>query len=637
MSDDEKNPSQVSQEDRLSTLDKWFCDTLDSETKFLKQATEDEKFYLGEQWDSSDKRVLEQEGKPALVYNYVWSLANLINGYHRQNKLDLRVHPIRGGSAGVAEILTKLIKHIKQTKNGDWEIAYAHLMGLICGKSYLALNIDYDEDVANGQLYMEFLSCFDVLVDPYGSRYDLADRDFYFKSVWMPKAKIKRVFPGKIKDGDFIVNNADRKTVYGEETDNYKDGAKFQEDEDDNKQEYRYRVKECWWKEYDEQKYLVNVATGAVTNVTELKQEELKRIKSLRPEFREIRRVKPTMHMAQYVGNVLLSYQENPMGKMMNFPIVGFFPYFMRTTCQGIITQLKDPQREHNKRMSQALHHLNQSANSGYTADEDAVDDWDELERNLSKAGYIKKIKPGKRFEKDNPTELSQGHIMLANIGAQAIKLISGVNSDMLGQDTSETVSGVAIARRQAQGLMTTEIVHDNMKLSLKTLGDRMIEAIQKSGAYSKQEILRLVVDDTDEEIVINKKIGDTMKVLNDLTIGSYETTVTVAIQTPTVRVANYMAMLEAVKLGIPIPPEIIVDMSDWPNKEKIIQGMQAMKQAQMEAKQMEMQDKEKDRQLKIQQIQTKQGGDLLRDAQKAQLELLTQDKERMKKQKSLK
>ena len=614
------NPSEEKEDGRIRYLDKWFADSMLVEEDFYRQAVEDEKFYLGDQWDASDRRKLEQEERPALTYNNIFPIVNLVNGYHRQNRQDIKVMNVRGGSQGVAEVLTAIIKHTKQTKNGDWEISHAHLLGCITGKSYIGINIDYDDDLLNGQLFYEFNHCRDILFDPFGSRYDLADRDFMFRSAWMPISKIRNTYKLKGKD-TLEVLAYDRKIASGVETFNYEDATKYQIQEKQDIENYRYRVKECWWKEYQKQKFLINIQNGQVHNVSQLKKGNIERIIFNNPVLRMVERTKPIMHLSQYVGRAELYHTVNPLGGMTNFPVVGFFPYFIDGKCQGIVTQLKDAQREHNKRISQALHHLNSTANSGFTADADAVEDWDDFVEHVAHVGYVKKIKTGKRFEKDHPTELSRGHVELALMGANAMRTISNVNADLLGQDNTETVSGIAIARRQAQGLLGTEIIHDNLRLTLKILGDRSIEAIQKSGAYSREEVLRLVVDEQDTPMAINQKVQGAERALNDLTVGRYETVVTTSIQTPTARFANYMALLEAIKIGVPIPPQLLAKASDWPYKDEIIQGIQQQMAAQAEAKKAEMADKDKDRQLEIMKIREKTSGDMLKDAQKAQMD----------------
>jgi hypothetical protein len=141
---------------------------------------------------------------------------------------------------------------------------------------------------------------------------------------------------------------------------------------------------------------------------------------------------------------------------------------------------------------------------------------------------------------------------------------------------------------------------------------------------WQSPEVIIFVVDDTEQEFEINRKSANIDKVLNDLSVGRYGTVVTTSVQTPTVRFANYMALLEAIKMGVPIPPDLLAEASDWPMKEKIVKGIQANMQAQAQARQQDLQEKEKDRQIKIAEIREKTSGDLLKDAQKAQLDAVT-------------
>src|SRR3990167_5052641 len=170
-----EQPSGLKSEERIRTLEKMFTDAAEVEKDFWKQAAEDERFYIGDQWDAGDRETLTNEGRPALTYNHIAPVVNVVNGWHRQNRLDHKVFPRKGGMGEVAEIMTSILKHIKQSKNGEWEISYAHLMGLVSGKSYLSINLDYDDDPLFGDLYYEFNPCFDILLDPYGMRYDLSD------------------------------------------------------------------------------------------------------------------------------------------------------------------------------------------------------------------------------------------------------------------------------------------------------------------------------------------------------------------------------------------------------------------------------------------------------------------------------
>ena len=48
---------------------------------------------------------------------------------------------------------------------------------------------------------------------------------------------------------------------------------------------------------------------------------------------------------------------------------------------------------------------------------------------------------------------------------------------------------------------------------------------------------------------------------------------------TPTARAYSFQTMVEAMKNGLQIPPEMLVEASDWPFKEELIEKMKAAQQ----------------------------------------------------------
>jgi len=51
---------------------------------------------------------------------------------------------------------------------------------------------------------------------------------------------------------------------------------------------------------------------------------------------------------------------------------------------------------------------------------------------------------------------------------------------------------------------------------------------------------------------------------------GKYQIVLTTKRATPTQRMADFYALMDAAKMGIPIPPDLLIDASDLPNKEAI-------------------------------------------------------------------
>lgn len=64
--------------------------------------------------------------------------------------------------------------------------------------------------------------------------------------------------------------------------------------------------------------------------------------------------------------------------------------------------------------------------------------------------------------------------------------------------------------------------------------------------------------------------------------MGKYQAVLTTKKSTPTQRMYDFYMMLDAIKMGIPIPPEILIETSDLPAKQKILEAIQQAKAAQV-------------------------------------------------------
>jgi len=564
-------------EDRLKNLQGFWQVALNSYNPWSTIAKEDLDFYFGgeKQWASADLQLLKQQKRPVLTFNHLLSLVNLVSGYQRQNRQDIKVYNRKGGSKNVADILTEIIKHIHDNCYGDWETSMAFVMGLIAHKGFIGINIDYDDDVVNGDIVLQNLSPFNVLPDPSFERYDMSDAQFIFQHSWLPKSRIAMAYPEKEKEleGLSSVKEIDKQLIPYTEGDTYHDA---EGDAVTQVEKYRYRVKQCWWKKFETQKFLVGTGTGMVKRV-DFPEAKIKKLKEMYPSLGYIKRVIPVLNATTFVGDTELDHLEDPFNGVKRYPIIPFFCYWIENKHFGLLTQLKDPQREINKRVSQALHHLNQSANSGWIADNDALVDWTVLEDFGSKPGIVIKKKKGSFLQRTEPARLSEGHITLAQIGKETIKAVSGVNPALAGETGPRQESGYLMELRRSQGLINLESIFDNFRLTKQILGTTLIEMIQKTDAYSRQEMLTLVLDGETKEINLRQQIAEKGidQIKNDLTIGKYKCVVSASPHSATERLKNFYMLVEAVKAGLPIPPEVILEASDLPMKEEIKEALQ--------------------------------------------------------------
>jgi len=243
---------------------------------------------------------------------------------------------------------------------------------------------------------------------------------------------------------------------------------------------------------------------------------------------------------------------------------------------------------------------------------------------------------------------LSQGHAQLAAENAQDLKEASGVNPDLLATD-SKSQSGRAILLKQRQGLVMIQEMLDNYAVTkkligrfilsqlrevftvdsaLRVVGDEFIKeaftvpvtaiiqrGLDKLAEGKDNEVTELerasmlqypsnsadtpVVDENNElvpAVDFDGAIQLINQVLNDAEIGKYDVAVGEGPFNETVRLSNFLALADLAQQGVPIPPNVLIEMSLIPEneKKKIIAQMeqQAALQAQIAQQEQEAQAK---------------------------------------------
>ena len=151
-----------------------------------------------------------------------------------------------------------------------------------------------------------------------------------------------------------------------------------------------------------------------------------------------------------------------------------------------------------------------------------------------------------------------------SEVSAQDMKEISGANPDLLGHLYGNQVeSGRAIELRQSQGMKVVEVLFDNFSRTQKLITLGLVDMVRHTDVYSDQEIL---------DIVSEKNMDADLDLLRSRKVGKYGIKVESSSSSPTARYANFQNLLEIVQLFPDrIPPETVIEQSDLPNKELII------------------------------------------------------------------
>ena len=473
----------------------WFTGAMEVDTEWRIRAIDAYRFYTGlQQWDPKVLAELTRTGRPALTINHILGIVNMISGYERQNRSEIRLAPRRGGSVAVADLGNQLLKHTMDMCDGDFELSDVFLDGCISGKGWGYVERSFDDDMLNGDLVVRKASPFDILEDQANKHYDVGKGQYIFRSFWMNTDQLELQYRVRLDELD---EATDEPEWEGETMDEV-DGDVWGEDAtstraDGTKKKRQYRLKECWYKRWSKDVHLIHRPTLRSKRLTrqelQLVREQLDK-SGRADEFRMLEIPRQILYKSVTCGAKILEEEEDPLKGFNEFPYFRFCPYFADGYLFGCVDNLKDPQRELNKNRSQSLHNINQTANSGWKIGKPVNSYDDYIRRNGSKPGFVLDLsKCGGTAEKIMPNPLDAGHFNQSMQAGKDMKEISGVNPDMMGIQPEQTESGKARMIRQSAGLTVIEQIFDNFKRTKRSLGRFVWEMIRNTDVYSDEEI----------------------------------------------------------------------------------------------------------------------------------------------------
>ena len=543
-------------------------------------------FYVGDQWEPADLEKLAREKRPALTINLILPIINLLSGIQRQGRQDVSVVARKGGYKQLASVYTQLLRHCLDMTDADYEIADCFLDGVIGSKGWLQLDIDYTDDPVTGDLVVRKVSPFAVREDPDAKEYDLnKSGKFVIHDEWMDKDALLLNFPSR--QTDIESGGLDIDPASGDVTGDVPVSADASTRSNAN---LRYRVRQCWWKQHTKRLILINTLTGTMKTVLPAQQELAVAIAKRNRQWVVKDWVVPVLHKTVTAGNLVLEDIEDPYRGAVRFPYYRFSPFWVDGYVMGVVQNLVGPQQEVNKRRSQALHNLNQTANSGFKVKK-ILNNYD---RHLAKFGStpgveLDESKAGGSIERIEPAAMSEGHIRASDMSVDDMKEISGANPDLMGQYIENYAeSGKAIELRQAQGMKVVEVLFDNFARTQKLLALGMVDMIRFTDVYSDEEIKAILSDGPDgrsQKTVVSSQnnesdkqsIQDILALLKDRKVGKYGIKIESSSSSPTARYANFANILEIARMFPErVPAEAVIEHSDLADKEKLLEQLVA-------------------------------------------------------------
>lgn len=580
----------------IAEVQRLFKEAKQLEADFRKAGKLAEDFYFGDQWDSADRKKLEASGRPAITINEIEPKIDLLKGYQTRNRYDIRYFPVEGGDSVVADILTALVKNITEQNNFAYEESAVFEDQLIPGRGLFDVNVSY-EDNLEGEIEIDRFQWDDGFFGPH-EKMDASDAEYQVKTKWFSLARLKSLWPDKAddiaKDFEGIKGACDDPHIQHRDypdggTEVAADGVSTTDPDFVDIARKQYRVLECWQRDYTRVSVLVNAGADIYQSAEGWDNKDIAAVMTI-PGFTKVGRTVKKIRVTTVAGSVVLADEISEL-----FDEFGLIPVYAKKRGKKVWSKIKgviDPQREANKRHSQYIDIINKMAAYGYFYDDQTfVDPKDErrFKRDAAKPGFTCKVqniknKPVAAEGVKFPGEVVQ----LMAMESDKIKEIMNVNGEMLGQ-ASNAESGIAIARRQQSGLMGNEFLFDNLSLAKRSLGRLLVKLIQK--VYTPHRMARILqtvnqrnVDQPPVQLggqPIEKYPMELLQaLLEEADLTKYDVAVGESQHSPTNRMINFALWSEMAAKGVPVPPELLIDLSDLPDKEKVKQMIAQASQA---------------------------------------------------------
>lgn len=564
---------------------------LEYESESLTAARESDEFYTGKQWSDADKSTLESQSRAALTINKIQRSIDELCGYQRQNRSDWKCLPFEESDARLAEIGTILLKHVDETNDFRREESEAFEDTTIVGRGAFNLYVDYNSELLP-EVRIERFEWDNLLVGPHNKK-DLSDLELLVKTKWYTKDRLASIYPDKrdvlTQDMELCSDpSAKSHTTYSD--DQY--ARAFSSNTGANPHlintvKKEFRVIERWKRVYEPSTVITDGITAE--NISNFDPRDIASIKTLQ-SVQVIEREVPRMRVTKIANRVLLSDQTIDK----DFHITLMYCKKRKHKWWGKVESAKDPQREINKRHSQAVDIANKMAAYGWFYDANTFVDSKEKEKfknTSAKPGFMVEVAelsrlPAKVEGVKFPSELVQ----LLSLGDSQLLDIMNITVDQMGANES----GAMLLQKLKQKLIGNEHLFDALALARKRIGRQALALIQET--YSPDRIARIVLsssqrqaEDPNQPQDPGLSYDDLIAFIENSDLTKLDVVVDEIAQSPTARLGIFLLFSELARNGLPIPPQTLIRFMDQmpaTEKEAVLNDIAMQQQAAAEAEQ---------------------------------------------------
>jgi hypothetical protein len=547
--------------DELSRMVKLFEDAEDATRPAREKAERDRDYYDSKQWTAEEEAALTKRGQPVITFNRIQRKVNSLLGLEKQTRKDPRAFPRNPQDESSAQAATDAIRYVCDDNRWDDQRSSATEDLIIYGTGVVKVGVRQTRDGIDPEL--RHIAWDRYFYDPHASRFDLSDKGYDGEVIWSDVEDLKEQFPGKEDVLEMTIGQ-------GQVSETYDDKPKHSMWADTKRK--RVRIVEIYYKKGRQWHFCIFTK-----------------------------------------GGFLVDPQPSPYlddEKTPESPYKAVSLYIDRDNNRyGEVRTMIGPQDEINKRRSKAIHLMNERQ---IRVAPSVAQDAREVRKELSRPDGVF-IGEHQEVEILPTNDMAAANLQMLQEAKNEIDLL-GPNAALAGKNQAD-MSGRAIIAQQQGGMLEAATLLDRIRnLSLAVYRAAWCRIQQH---WTAERWVRVTDNEKNVRFVgLNrpvtgleqaaKQFGVTqdnfqqfaqqapeqaqqlamfaqtpqaqavVSVENAVTELDVDITIDEGIDTPTIAAEQFDALLQAAASGaIPIPPDVLIEASNFRNKEQLLERMQ--------------------------------------------------------------
>lgn len=497
----------------------------------------------------------------------------MVTGYQRAHRRGLIYLPTEGSDPQTTDQYTRLITS-ECNKNGIHEqfsraCEQACIQGMVLVQPYLDFSGD---DQAQGELKLKVWEYNSFLIDPYFRNFDASDAQFIWCQEYISKKDAEQKFPDKLQNIAPMAGTPQRYGSFYFLPENY------------NMARNDLMVLSYVWYKWEKKKKRLYSRTRNQFFDFAGGDETIYNVLQTIPDMEVVEVTVPCWKLAVVLNDQLMYQGDNPLGFDSGCPMIPVFwnyePHinYYDLRVRGLVRTMRDSNYLLNRRII-INHDISEATiNAGWKRKVGAVANEDNLKK--SGQGWDIIINEGYELqdcEKIIPSAVPESDMALADQLRSLIFGTSGVDLENWSAQNDKQASSLTTMLKQAANLMVLQKYFDQWDLSLKLVGERLLDIVLNNWTAEK---VGLIIGEEPSPHFYSKIFA------------KYKVQVEECLLTVTQRNLQAQAMLDINQIyGREVfPPSMVIKDMNFSGKAEALQFLQQQEQ-QMQAVQSEAQN----------------------------------------------